>query len=381
MTQTIIDFRHELHRYPELAGREVETAARVRDYFRALQPDRIIEGLGGHGMAVVFQGGRAGPTLLLRCELDAVPVQEVNALVYRSRRKECAHKCGHDGHMAILAAVGRGLAERRPVRGQVVLLYQPAEENGLGAAAVLADTRFAEIRPDYAFALHNLPGYPLGQVVVRSGSFSCASRGMALTLTGKSAHAAQPETGLSPARAMCSLISGCASLPPELKSASELMMATVVGAALGEKAFGTAPERADIWITLRSDSDVGMEQLVAHAEQLARQAAAADDLGLAIAYEDIFPATHNSERALALVERSCAPLELRRIEEPFRWSEDFGRMTAVCEGALFGIGAGETVPALHNPDYDFPDPLIQPAADLFRRILDNSLRTNSSTVF
>lgn len=379
MTQTLIDLRHELHRYPELAGREVETAIRIRDYFRSLQPDRIIEGLGGHGVAVVFQGASPGPTVLLRCELDAVPVQEVNALAYRSRRAGCAHKCGHDGHMAILAAVGRGLAER-PVRGQVVLLYQPAEENGQGAAAVLADPRFAEIRPDFAFALHNLPGYPLGQVVVRSGAFSCASRGMALTLIGKSAHAAQPETGLSPARAMCALVSGCATLPPELNSASELMMATVVGASLGEKAFGTAPERADIWITLRSDSDAGMDQLVAYAEQLAHQSATAEYLGLEIAYEDIFPATVNGERALALIERSCAPLEMHRIEEPFRWSEDFGRMTAICEGALFGLGAGELVPALHNPDYDFPDPLIQPAADLFRRILDNSLGNNGSTV-
>jgi amidohydrolase len=373
MVQTIIDLRHELHRYPELAGREVETATRVRDYFQSLQPDRMIEGLGGNGLAVVFQGFSAGPTVLLRCELDAVPVQEVNALAYRSRRAGCAHKCGHDGHMAILAAVGRGLVERRPARGRVVLLYQPAEENGQGAAAVLADPRFTELRPDFAFALHNLPGYPLGQVVVRSGAFSCASRGMALTLTGKSAHAAQPETGRSPAEAMCALISGCADLPPELKSASDLMMATVVGATLGEKAFGTAPERADIWITLRSDSDAGMEQLVAYAEHLGRQAAAADGLGLEIAYADIFPATINGKRALSLVERSCAPLKLRWIEEPFRWSEDFGRLTANYEGALFGIGAGEMVPDLHNPDYDFPDLLIQPAADLFRRILDHSL--------
>jgi len=203
---------------------------------------------------------------------------------------------------------------------------------------------------------------------------------MVLTLIGKSAHAAQPETGLSPARAMCALVSGCATLPPELNSVSELMMATVVGASLGEKAFGTAPERAEVWITLRSDSDAGMDQLVDYAEQLAHQSATAEHLGLEIAYEDIFPATVNGERALALVERSCAPLEIHRIEEPFRWSEDFGRMTAICEGALFGLGAGELVPALHNPDYDFPDPLIQPAADLFRRILDNSLGNNGSTV-
>lgn len=366
MLDSIVALRRDLHRHPELSGEEVETARRIVRFFAPLKPDALVERLGGHGVAVVFAGRVAGPTVLLRGELDALPIPERAPLAHRSTREGVSHSCGHDGHMAMLAALGQKLSARRPARGCVVLLYQPAEETGEGAPAVLRDPKFAPLKPDLAFALHNLPGFPLGQVVLRAGTMCCASRGMAVRLAGTAAHAAQPETGTSPAAAMCRLIERLA----DLSRHEEGMWVTVVGARLGKKAFGTAPGQAEIWATLRSETDEAMAALVGRAEDLARACASAEGLGVEIAYEDVFDATVNAPRAVEIVRKAVGRGGVRLLEQPFRWSEDFGRFTVLAPGALVGIGAGESIPDLHHPDYDFPDALIPLGTTVLERVVE-----------
>ena len=368
----VVNLRREIHRNPDRSGRETGTAERLLRFFEPLRPDEVIEELGGTGIAFVFSATQAGPTILLRSELDALPIQEVNEFEHRSLHDGTSHKCGHDGHMAILAAVGEKLSKKRPARGRVVLLYQPAEETGQGAAAVIADEKFAPIKPDFCFALHNLPGFPLGEIIVRNGTFSCASRGLAIRLTGKTAHAAQPETGVSPAKAMCQLIAELSELPSVMDFSNELAFATVVGSRLGEQAFGTAPGEAEIWATLRSETDATMARMVSHAESRIRQLAVEHGLESAIAYRDIFAATVNSERAVDVIRRAADDGLLRVAEQPFRWSEDFGCFSSIAQCAMFGLGAGEAVADLHNPDYDFPDALISLGADIFLGILEQA---------
>ncbi|WP_260293576.1 M20/M25/M40 family metallo-hydrolase [Sedimenticola hydrogenitrophicus] len=317
----IFELRRALHQYPELSGSEAGTAARLVGFFRRLAPDGLLEQLGGHGVAVVFQGRDAGPTVLLRAELDALPVHESEAHSDRSRVAGVGHQCGHDGHMAILA-----------------------------------DPRFAALAPDFAFALHNLPGFPLGQVILRSGAFSSASRGIGITLNGATAHAAQPETGVSPAGAMCRIIEGFSRLSGGAVPA-EVM------------AFGTAPGRADIWATLRAGTDQAMAGLIRQAEAIVTEAAAMDGLDHAIEYDDVFPATVNAPRAVEIV-RACAGDDaVLEIDQPFRWSEDFGHFTATCQGALFGLGAGTNAPDLHDHHYAFPEALLPIGAELFLRVV------------
>jgi metal-dependent amidase/aminoacylase/carboxypeptidase family protein len=250
-----------------------------------------------------------------------------------------------------------------------VLLFQPAEESGAGAIAVVNDPRFARIRPDRVFGLHNLPGHPAGQIVVRDGTFACASRGMIVRLKGATAHAAQPETGLSPAAAMCEIIDLLGRLPEVLRCRDELAFATVVGAKLGDNSFGVAPGAAEIYATLRAETDSGMERLVTHCEKMLRDIAAMHKLGVSIAYEEIFAATMNSAAAVDTIRSACKGLDVHEIEEPFRWSEDFGCLSRVADGAFFGLGAGQDMPQLHNDDYDFPDELVDPGADVFLRIV------------
>ena len=371
----LIELRHDLHRHPEVSREERETARRIRDFVIPLTPDHIIEGLGGHGLAVVFDSGQPGPTLLFRSELDALPIEEKSDAAHRSTVPGKGHLCGHDGHSTILTALAAGLSRARPQRGRVVLLFQPAEEDGSGAAAVLADPRFAEIRPDFAFSLHNLPGLPLGHVALRSGPVNCASRGMKIRLSGKTAHASQPETGLSPMRAMASLMPALTNLAISMPPDPAFRMATVTHATLGEAAFGIAPGDGEIWVTLRTLTDDRMDELVGAAEALAQTAAADHGLTLEIGYHDVFQHCENAPEAVAHLSRALDEEGIDHDEGdlPMRASEDFGRLRAVAPTAMFFLGAGERHPALHNPDYDFPDALISIGARTFMRVIRNLL--------
>lgn len=371
-----IDLRHELHRHPELSGEETGTAERIQSFFEPLQPDQTLTGLGGTGLAFSFGDASAGPTILLRCELDALPIEEANDFSHRSEVAGKSHKCGHDGHMAILAQVGERLAADRPSNGRVVLLYQPAEESGAGAAAVIADANFRHIKPDHVFGLHNLPGFPLGEVVVRSGTFACASRGMIVRLKGKTAHAAQPETGISPAAAMCKIVDELSNLTARIGISDELVLATVVGAHLGENSFGIAPDSADIYATLRAETDLTMTRVVEHCEAMVDRIAIGERLECEIAYAEIFSATMNSAEAVNAIAAACSDLSVTQVAQPFRWSEDFGCFTQISDGAFFGLGAGTDGPQLHNADYDFPDALIETGSQVFLRIVDQYLDRN-----
>ena len=373
LSQTIA-FRRALHQAPELSGEEARTAEAVAARLQGFAPDRLLTGLGGHGVACIFEGAEPGPSLLLRCELDALPIHEISDAPHRSRTPGKGHLCGHDGHSAILTLVASTLGQRRPARGRVILLFQPAEETGAGAAAVLADPAFAAIRPDMALSLHNLPGLPFGEVALREGPVNCASRGLRITLSGKTAHASMPQDGLSPMAAMTRLMPALAALGTGGALNEAFRLVTITHARLGEPAFGIAPGTGEIWATLRTLRDEAMAALVEEAERLVAREAGAAGLGHALAYEDIFTHCENHPAAVALL-RSALDAEgiAHRPGEPMYASEDFGRFAAISRSAMFFLGAGLEHPRLHNPDYDFPDDLISVGARVFLRAVREAL--------
>ncbi len=369
----VVALRRRLHENAELSGQEQGTAGIIRDFLASSRPSAILSGLGGGaGLAVIYHGEKPGPTLVLRSDLDALPIQETRDLAHCSRNPETSHQCGHDGHMAILAGLALRLQQTGLGKGRLVLLFQAAEETGAGALEVINDGRFAELRPDYIFALHNLPGYPRGQVLVRSGVFACASRGMIIRLSGAGAHAAYPEMALSPNRAFIEILQGLTRLSASLNS---LSLVTVIYARLGEIAFGTTPGSAEIMATLRSDHDEHLDRLAGEAEELARRAVGDSGLGLDISWQDKFSTTINDPDAVEIVKaaaRECG-LGVCEPDGPFRWSEDFGEFLVKYPGALFCMGAGEDHAPLHHPDYDFPDDLIGPGICIFEKIVQRIL--------
>jgi amidohydrolase len=361
MTEALIALRHRLHQYPEPSGSEGETAQRIADHLRATAPDQLITGLGGHGVAAVYDSGLPGPSVMFRAELDALPIAEDSGVAHASLRAGFGHLCGHDGHMATLM----GLAGVRPAKGRMILLFQPAEETGSGARAVLADPQFEMLRPDYAFALHNMPGLPLGALAVAAGPASCASVGWRVTVHGRPAHAAFPETGLSPAPFLARLIAYLAALPP----GDDHAMATICHMAMGAPAFGIAPGDGVAHITLRTRSDAGLASLDAALQNWLDENA--QGLRVRVTRHDQFNATWNDQAAANHVKLAAKAVGLApaMFDLPMRPSEDFGAFSAHARCALFFLGAGENHPAMHDPAYDFPDALISPGLAVFRHIL------------
>lgn len=371
----LTSLRHRLHSRPELSHREESTAAELQHFLKSLNSGELVTGLGGNGLALALAGAETGPRVLVRADMDALPIPDSIDADYASGKHGIGHKCGHDGHMAILCGVAEKLAASPPNAGEAVLLFQPAEETGEGAALVLADPAFRRFLPDRAYALHNLPGFPQGSVVVREGCFASASRGMVVELHGESAHAAQPHLARGPALAVARLITGMASLPQTATALHEPSKATVIHARLGSEAFGTTPGEAVVMATLRTWSEGVMDRLVEDAVRLAHSAAEPAGLEVRISWKQEFPATVNDADAAecAAAAAECMGLDVARPTRPFPWSEDFGHFTGRFGGALFGLGAGEDHAPLHSSTYDFPDGLIPIGVDLLEDLLRRSL--------
>jgi amidohydrolase len=369
-------FRRELHRFPEVSREESATAARIVAAVSSLGADQVVTGLGGHGVAVVYDGQADGPTVLFRAELDALPIQEISTAEYQSTIPGKAHLCGHDGHMTLLMGLARLLSRQRPARGRVILMFQPAEEDGSGAAAVVADANFAALRPDWAFSIHNRPGLAFGHGQLKSGTVNCASQGLAIKLTGKTAHASQPETGVPPALALAELIPALNAMGQGGALTADFRLVTLCHARLGEAAFGIAPGEAEIFATLRTMQDDKMAALREAAMTLAETTATAHGLTASFSHHDDFAASVNHPDATAQIGKALDGLRIPHTEGdlPMRASEDFGRFgQAGTKSAMLFLGAGLNVAELHNPDYDFPDDLIPIGVKVFHRVMTDIL--------
>lgn len=365
--------RHALHRAPEVSGAEAGTARRIAEALAPLAPDTLITGLGGHGIAAVFTGAEPGPTVMARCELDALPIHELGRQPHTSATPGSGHLCGHDGHMAILTGLARRLSRQRPARGRAVLLFQPAEETGAGAQAVLDDPRFAALAPDWAFAIHNMPGIVQGAAWLAPGPANCASVGLQLSFTGETAHASTPETGRAPTRAIARLIEALDEIGPGGTMGPGFRLATVTHLRMGEPAFGIAPGAGELWVTLRGLTDADLAEMLDTVQNLARREAEAADLALSMALHDPFAACTNDRAATAVLGRAldAAGVSYDAGDLPMRASEDFGRFgTATgAKAAMVLLGAGLDTPALHSQHYDFPDTLIPPGVAILEHCI------------
>lgn len=371
----LTEFRRHLHHFPELSSNESLTSKTIVDFIEHTNPTEIIKDIGGFGVAAIFDSGKEGPTVLLRADMDALPIQESNRFDYRSTVKGVAHLCGHDGHSAILVGVAFSLKHIQIPKGRVVLLFQPAEEIGHGAAAVINDPKFKKIKPDYAFALHNLPGFDRGVVCIREQTFASASTGVIVNIKGLSSHAAHPEHGNNPDRALAQMILGLNYIVRYPDDFNDFTLLTIIHAKLGDIAFGTTPGSATLMATLRTYLDSDMKRLKSEVESTIRNICKEHKLACKIEYTEEFPATLNNSECVRIINESAEKLKIpvHNLEQPFRWSEDFGHFSRQYKAALFGIGSGKTHPQLHNENYDFPDEIIEPSVQVFRGIIDRLL--------
>lgn len=374
MDEKIIKLRQELHQHPEVSNEEYATSERIINYAKKYNPDDIIK-LGKTGLAFVFNGQKKGETIVFRSELDALPIEEKSGVEYSSVYDQVAHSCGHDGHMAILAGLIQKVSENRPEKGRVVMLFQAAEEIGSGALDIVENPKFIALKPDYIFALHNVPGFEKHKIILRNKSFASASKGMTIKLTGKTSHAAEPQDGISPADAIADIIKGLHLTRDNKTLFKDFVLLTIIHIQLGEIAFGTSPGEAELRVTVRAFEDEDIEKLTDNCEKIIREIAHSEKLDYIITYSEVFPATVNNDDCVRIVAQSASDIgmDIQIIENPFKWSEDFAYFSGRYHTCYFGLGSGIDQPQLHNPDYDFPDDIIESGINIFYAIYKNIL--------
>jgi amidohydrolase len=375
IVMNLIEIRHNLHKNAELSGKEILTSQIISNLLLKLNPEKLIRNLGGNGVMAIFDSGKEGPSVLFRADIDAVPVQEINVLPYKSIDQQVSHKCGHDGHSAILLGVAEYVSNNRPLKGRIALLFQPAEEVGSGAFDVINDDKFKEVAPDYVFAMHNLPGYNSGALVVREGTIAAASKGIKIELKGISSHASEPEKGISPIPALADLMHEITLFVNDNQDSEEYALITIVHVNSGNAAFGSSPGNAVLMLTLRAWTDRVLEEIFIKIIKLTNDITANYKLQSYISTHDVFPAVVNEPSCVQIIRQAarCLSIELVEATYPFRWSEDFAHFTGLSKGALFGIGAGRDHAPLHNKDYDFPDEIMSSAVSVWAEIYKSLL--------
>jgi amidohydrolase len=376
--EDFICFRHHLHSIAELSGKEVKTSQFIFNYLQSLNPD-FLKVVADNGAIAVFKGNIHGVSAAFRADIDALPIQEINDLHYSSTNPGISHKCGHDGHATILAAFAKFISENRPSSGNVTLIFQPAEETGQGAADIIQSTEFNALNPEYIFGMHNLPGFPKNNVIIRDNYFACASHGMIIKLKGVASHASEPEKGISPAHLLSELLAEVPSLQNCDTSNPNYSLCTITHVNMGTYAFGLSPADAVVLVTIRAYSNHILEEVTLKLKDMVRGKAI--QMGIEYSFEIVekFPPTINNEEANIIVKRAAHIARLGVIEatEPFKWSEDFGNYSlnlsskhgdSTVKASFFGLGAGENTPNLHNSEYDFPDDIIDSGVELLKHI-------------
>ena len=371
MKNKIKELRRDLHKFPELSGQEKETAKRIKSFIEIHNKTEIVEGIGGYGLAVVYSFPGQGPVIMIRCELDALPIQEKSSAEYKSLHKGVSHSCGHDGHMAIVAGLIFWIKEQSFKHGKIILLFQPSEETGKGANDVLNDPKFKALKPDYIFALHNIPGEPLHSILTKENSYTATVQSLAIYLTGKESHASEPEQGINPAKEMAEILKEFENLNNIDPKSDKFALITLIHMNLGQKAYGISAGSGELNYTVRTWSEEEMNGLKAEIHNIGTRVCGTRNVKFEIDWFDYFPRVINDSFCNNTISHAAKEnnFELKEINIPFKFGEDFGWFSHDYKAAMFGLGAGVNSPALHNPEYDFPDELIETGINMFQSII------------
>jgi len=363
LMKNLSEFRKFLHSHPELSGNENNTKDAVLRFISEFSKGKpifsIYKNIGENSLALIIDSNNSGKNVVIRADLDALPIDENIFSPYSSTIKGVSHKCGHDGHTAILTGLALELSENLINIGKVMLLFQSAEETGEGAEKVLEDKVFIDFNPDFIFGFHNLPEKPLNKLYFKYDTFAMASTGLIIKLIGKSSHAAEPEKGINPAVAISELIKGIDKIKNN-NTINDFALITFIHINLGEKSFGTSAGSANLMLTLRANTDEYLEKILKKINSITTSICKKNNLGFELELTETFPSTVNNHLAVEMLINNADNnmFDYEILDSPFRWSEDFGHYLKNIPGAYFGIGAGENCPPLHSPDYDFPDEII-----------------------
>lgn len=366
----LTELRHYLHRHPELSGEEYETHNFLKKYLKE-HLELGAETVADTGLVVVFDSKQSGPVTLFRGDIDALPIDDDIDAPYKSKFDQIGHKCGHDGHTSIVMGLCKQIKLTPPKTGKVIVLFQPAEETGQGAKKVLEDNFFKTVQLDYAFALHNIPSHPKGQILWREDSFSASVISCSIDIKGATAHAGSPWRGRNPAYLMARVYDYTEGLNQDARDQDGMEVITPIYAHLGKQAYGIAAGWGTAHFTMRAVDIDTMSKLRSGFESFVNKEAKDRDLKIEWKWFEEFYANENDRESVNILRKAAAAakMDLYELKRPFRWGEDFGLLNDYAkQGCMFGLGAGEETAPLHDQAYDFPDDLIDHGVNIFFNI-------------
>lgn len=376
--QSFIALRRQIHAAPELGGETPNTAELVAAKLTQWGY-QVHRGIGGHGLVAVLKRGEGTRRIGLRADMDALPMQEKNTFAHASQIADRMHACGHDGHTAILLAAAYRLATHGEFNGTLNLIFQPDEEGLCGAKAMIDDGLFQRFPCDAIFALHNMPGYPLGTAVVQAGPTMASSERVSLLITGQGGHGAMPEKSVDPLPVVASLINAIQTIKSRNLGPEEYAVISI-GMLQAGSVYNIIPDEASMLISVRTDTPQTQQKINQRIEQIVRGHEQSFGVSIDLEVTPLAPALINDETETQRVRESLAPLfepgHLQSRGPKVMGTEDFAWMLTEVPGCYFLLGNGEGEfhgCSVHNPHYDFNDELIRLGADCWAKLVEDFL--------
>lgn len=371
-TPDMTAWRQHLHQHPELVFDCHQTAAFVVEKLRSFGITDIHEGIATSGVVAIIEGQGDGPTIGLRADMDALPMDEVTGLDYASKVDGAMHACGHDGHTTMLLGAAKYLAETRNFRGRVALVFQPAEESIGGAQVMVEEGILDRFAIDEIYALHNLPGLPVGHFQTVAGPIMAAVDTATITVQGRGGHGAMPHDTADPVVAAVSIVQAIQTILSRNHYAFDQLVISVTQIHTGS-ADNVIPDTAWIQATVRSyDKDV-QAMVIRRLEEICAGQAASFGVEATLDYEIGYPATVNDAEKTAFacdVAREIAgDAAVNGAASPEMGAEDFAYFLEKRPGAYLFVGNGDTA-GLHHPAYDFTDEGAAHGASFFARLVE-----------
>jgi amidohydrolase len=374
--RSMMAWRHELHAHPEFGFEVTRTAAFVADKLHALGMDEVVEGVGGAGVVATLTRGQSNRAIALRADMDALRITEQGARSYGSTNPGHMHACGHDGHTAMLLGAAEVLAEEGGFDGAVRFVFQPAEEWGRGALAMIEDGLLERFPFEQIYGLHNMPGYPVGEFRTRVGAVMSAEDNFEIVLRGVGGHASSPHSGRETMVAGAALVLNLQTIVSRRLDPTEAAVLSVTEF-ITDGARNILPGAATIRGDVRSFNGAVSAQVEAQMRKIAEGIALTYNVSAKVEYTREFVPLINdaacTQAALAAARRLFGGDRVTVAAQPITASEDFARFLAHVPGCFAFIGNGVDTPPLHNPSYDFDDAILLDGAMFFAEIARSQL--------
>ncbi|ABQ35106.1 M20 aminoacylase family protein [Bradyrhizobium sp. BTAi1] len=371
-------WRRDIHSHPELLYEVHRTAAFVADRLREFGCDEVATGLGKTGVVGVIKGRKPGSgevkVLGLRADMDALPIEEATGLPYASKTPGLMHACGHDGHTAMLLGAARYLAETRNFAGEVAVIFQPAEEGGAGAEAMIKDGLIERFKIDQVYGMHNGPGLPIGAFAIRPGALMASTDAIDITIEGHGGHAAKPHNCIDSLLVGAQLVTALQQIVSRSVDPLEAAVLSICEFHAGN-ARNVIPQSAVLRGTVRTLTpkvrDLMEKRVREVVTGVAQMTGARIDLDYSRNYPVVMNHPEQTEIAIRAAKEVAGDANVHEMP-PMMGGEDFAYMLEARPGAFIFVGNGDSA-GLHHPAYNFNDEAIVYGTSFFIKVVENTL--------